>query len=120
MRLLIATTAALALAAVVTAGTAATKNKVLRGTVGPGFTITVKNPAGAIVKTTKAGTYDFVIRDRSASHNFRLTGPGINKRLTGIAFRGTKTVTVKLKVGRYIYLCEPHSLDMKSSFKVTA
>jgi hypothetical protein len=119
MRLLIAITA-LVLGALAVSGPATPKNKVLKGTVGPGFTISVKNAAGAVVKTTKAGMYDLTIQDRSASHNFRLTGPGINKALTGISFRGTKTVTVKLKVGRYIYRCEPHSPDMKSSFTVTA
>jgi plastocyanin len=120
MRLLTATTAALALAAIAFTGTAIPKNKVLKGTVGPGFVITVKNSAGTKVKTTKAGTYDLTIQDKSAIHNFHLTGPGINKALTGVGFTGKKTVTVKLKVGKYIYRCDPHSFDMKGSFKVTA
>ena len=42
------------------------------------FTITMNK------KTVKAGTYVIIIRDRSAIHNFRLTGPGVNKA-TGLA-----------------------------------
>ena len=120
MRLLIAT-AALALAASALAASASPAKKVLRGTVGPGFVITLKTAAGKPVKTVKAGTYTLVVQDKAAIHNFHLTGPGVNKVITGIAFRGTKTVTVKLRQGRrYIYQCDPHSTDMKASFRVTA
>ena len=33
-------------------------------------------------------------------HNFRIKGPGLNKQITGLAFKGTKTVTVTIKGGR--------------------
>jgi len=120
MRLLIATTAALALAAVVFAGVATPKNKVLKGTVGPSFTITLKNAVGKKVTSIKAGTYNLTVQDKASIHDFHLIGPGINKVITTVSFTGTKPVTVKLKVGRYIYQCDPHSFDMKGSFKVTA
>jgi plastocyanin len=119
MRLLTATTAALAIAAIALAGTAMPKNKALNGSVGPGFVIGMTNAAGKKLVTTKAGTYDLTIQDKSTIHNFHLTGPGINKALTTIGFTGTKKVTVKLKVGKYIFLCDPHALDLKGSFKVT-
>jgi len=91
----------------------------LVGTTGPGFTITLKK-AGVKVKTLKAGKYTITVNDKSKAHDFRLKGPGLNKLITGLAFKGTKTVTVTLKTGRYTYLCDPHvSLGMKGSFRVT-
>ena len=51
------------------------------------------------MKTTKAGTYRLTVKDKSTFHDFHLIGPGINKVVTTVAFTGTKTVTVKLKVG---------------------
>src|SRR5215208_4812835 len=91
----------------------------LTGTTGPGFTITVKK-AGKKVKTLTAGTYTLTVSDKSSSHDFVLTGPGIRKKqVTGLAFKGTKTVTVKLKKGRYEYYCTPHrSLGMKGFITV--
>ncbi|HEU0303864.1 MAG TPA: hypothetical protein VFR32_04720 [Gaiellaceae bacterium] len=117
MRLLIAISA-LALAASVPAASASPAKKVLRGTVGPGFVITLKNSAGQIVKTAKAGEYILVVQDKSAIHEFHLVGPGINKNFTSLAFRGTKTFTIKVRPGRYIYQCDPHTPDMKASVKV--
>ena len=64
----------------------------LTGTVGPGFTITLKQ-AGKKVTKLKAGTYVFKIADKSTIHNFHLTGPGVNKKTTvggqGNAARGS-------------------------------
>jgi hypothetical protein len=119
MRMLIALPA-IVLAASITATSSTPATKVLRGTVGPAFTITVKNAAGKVVKTTKAGTYRLTVTDKSTIHDFHLIGPGINRVVTTVPFTGRKTVTVKLKVGRYIYQCDPHRLDMKASFRVAA
>ena len=118
MRLLVVV-AALVTAAAISAASSAPATKVLRGTVGPSFTISVKTPAGKLVKTTKAGTYKLVVQDKSSIHDFHLTGPGINKVVTTVSFTGTKSITVKLKVGRYRYVCDPHSFEMKGSFRVT-
>jgi hypothetical protein len=41
----------------------------LVGTVGPGYTIKLTK-AGVKVKSLKAGTYKFVISDKSPLHNF--------------------------------------------------
>ena len=91
----------------------------LVGTVGPDFTIGVK-VNGKNVKTLKAGTYTFVVRDKAAVHDFRLIGPGISKAITGVPFVGTKTVTVTLKKGKYTYQCDPHAAaGMKGSFTVS-
>ena len=90
----------------------------LTGTVGPGFTISLKQGLKP-VRTLKAGSYTFVVSDKSSLHNFRLKGPGLNKQITTVPFVGTKTVTVKLKKGTYTYDCDPHFAQMHHSFKVT-
>lgn len=107
--------AAVCAAIVVPAALAATPT--LQGTVGPGFTITLKQ-GGKAVKTLKAGKYVFEISDKSNIHNFHLTGPGVNKSTT-VAFKGTQTWTLSLKKGTYTYVCDPHKAFMKGSFKVT-
>ena len=91
----------------------------LTGSTGPGFTISLKK-AGAKVKTLKAGKYTITVKDKSKIHNFRLKGPGLNKQITGLSFKGSKTVTVTLKKGKYTYQCDPHaSQGMKGTFRVT-
>lgn len=117
MRALIAVLVVIAALAAVS--TAAAKPTVLKGTVGPGFTIKLTTAAGKPVKTLKAGSYSITVSDKSGIHNFHLIGPGVNKALTSVGFMGTKTVVVKLKAGKYIYQCDPHSGDMKASFSVT-
>jgi plastocyanin len=112
-----ALTVALALSALIGAGSAAAAPKTVNGSVGPGFTISLKL-AGKKVKKLKATTYRFKVTDRSTSHNFRLRGPGYNRAITSVGFTGTKTVTVKLRKGTYRYVCDPHSSVMKGSFKV--
>jgi plastocyanin len=90
----------------------------LTGTVGPGFTITMKK-SGKAFKTAKAGTYSITVSDKSNIHNFRLKGPGVNKEITTVSFVGTKTVAVKLKKGKYTFVCDPHATVMHGSFTVT-
>ena len=91
----------------------------LKGTTGPGFTITLKK-AGTAVKTLKRGKYTITVQDKSAIHNFRIKGPGLNKQITTLSQVGTKTVTVTLKKGTYTILCDPHvAQGMKKTFRVT-
>ena len=89
----------------------------LKGTVGPGFTITLKKGATKVAKL-KAGKYKLVINDLSDIHNFHLFGPGVNKR-TSVGAESTVTWTVTLKKGTYRYVCDPHATSMKGAFKVT-
>jgi plastocyanin len=98
--------------AVVAPTLAATSTNTLTGTDGPGFTITMNK------KTVKAGTYVITIRDRSAIHDFHLTGPGVNKKTSVPAVRTTKW-TVKLKKGTYHFVCDPHRTIMHGILKVT-
>ncbi len=90
----------------------------LSGTVGPGFTISLKK-AGVKVKTLPRGSYTITVTDRSDDHNFHLRGPGVNRVITSVGFVGKKTVTLKFKKGVYRFVCDPHRLDMRGSFSVT-
>ena len=110
--------AAVAAAALLVASAAQAATPKLVGTTGPGFTITLKKGT-TMVKTLKAGKYMIVVRDRSNIHNFRLKGPGLNKQITTVGFKGTKTVTVTLKKGKYTYDCDPHFAAMHHSFTVS-
>ncbi len=100
------------------AGTAGAAPPKLLGTVGPGFTITLKDAKGKTVRTLKAGKYTIVVRDKSPIHDFHLSGPGVDKVITGIAFTGAKTVTVTLKKGMYSFVCDPHASTMHGGFAV--
>jgi NitT/TauT family transport system substrate-binding protein len=88
----------------------------LQGTVGPGFTISLLQD-GKPVKSLTAGSYTFVVGDRSSAHNFHLTGPGVNKK-TSVAKTGRSTWTLTLKKGTYRFQCDPHRTQLKGSFTV--
>jgi plastocyanin len=89
----------------------------LVATVGPGFTISLRTPAGRRVTTLARGTYTITVRDRSRQHNFHLIGPRVNRRTT-VAARGTFTWRVTLRAGRYRFVCDPHAAAMRGSFRV--
>ena len=107
----------LLVAALVATSSASAAPKTVNGSVGPGFTISLKLGAKKVSKL-KATTYRFKISDKSSSHNFRLKGPGYNKAITSVGFKGTKTVTIKLRKGTYRFQCDPHSAFMNGRFKV--
>ena len=105
-------------AAVLAAGALARRNAApLVGTVGPGFTITLKQN-NKVVKTLKAGTYTLVLHDQAAIHGWSLAGPQGRTDYTAVPFVGTKTVTLKLKAGKYKYYCPPHETSMFGRFTV--
>jgi plastocyanin len=109
--------AAACVALVATASVSAMSVPKLTGTVGPGFTITLKKGSTKVTKL-KAGKYTIVVKDLASNHNFHLKGPGVDKK-TSTPAKGTKTWTVTLKKGTYRYVCDPHASLMKGSFKVT-
>jgi plastocyanin len=112
MKRLIAVTCLASLAVAVLAATSpAAAVPVFQGTVGPGFTIKLAK------KPTKAGKVKFVVADRSSSHDFHLTGPGVNVK-TSVGGTGTKSFTVTLKKGTYRYVCDPHASVMRGSFTI--
>lgn len=94
------------------AGVTQASPPVIVGTVGPGFTITLKRNGAAVTKL-RAGKYTLRIVDRSSSHNFRLRGNGVNSA-SGVAEVRTRNVTVTLKRGfTYRFLCDPHPRSMR-------
>jgi plastocyanin len=95
-----------------TTGTGAAGNTI-DGTVGPGFDIKVENADGV-----SAGTYTLKVEDMSSSHNFHLTGPGVDVK-TDVSFEGEKTFTITLQSGQYHFQCDPHSSSMNGDFTVS-
>ena len=82
------------------------------------FKIELKTAAGRRVKTLDAGTYRIKVEDVATIHNFHLKGPGVNKA-TSIPRRAETIWTVRLRPGRYVFVCDPHVGTMHGSFRVT-
>jgi plastocyanin len=91
----------------------------LKGEVYPTFKIEMQTAAGRRLTTLKTGTYRIKIEDKASIHDFHLIGPGINKA-TSIAGVGETIWTVRLKPGKYTYVCDAHASSMRGSFRVTA
>jgi plastocyanin len=118
LRRLLLPLALLAAALIASSAASAKGSTGLRGEVGPGYSIEVKN-GNSDLKTIKAGTYTIKIQDKSTFHDFHLKGPGLNKSTT-VAFQGETSWRVKLRPGTYTYQCDPHaSQGMKGHFRVT-
>ena len=83
----------------------------LRGTAGPGFSITLQNETGTLVSRLDPGTYDIAVRDLSADHNFHLYGPGVEE-MTSVDAIEDKNWTVTFREGRYTYICDVHPSQM--------
>jgi plastocyanin len=88
----------------------------LTATVGPGYTITLKNGTQSVSRL-KVGAYTITVRDRASNHNFHLYGNGLN-RSTTVSAVTTKTWNVTFRPGTYTYVCDPHPGTMKRSFQV--
>jgi plastocyanin len=106
--------AALAVAGIGSAATA----KTVKGTVGPGFTISVSANGKKVTRLKPHRPYRFVIDDRSSSHDFHLRGPGLNRVLSSVGFVGKKSYTPTLKKGSYRFFCDPHASFMHGAFTV--
>ena len=117
-RIHLALAAAAVCALALSASVSAMSPTKLTGTVGPGFTISLKDASGKSVKTLKAGSYKFMVTDKSSIHNFHLRGPGLNREITGVGFTGMKSVTLTLKKGKYTFVCDPHSSSMNGAFTI--
>jgi hypothetical protein len=94
----------------------------LVGTVGPGFSITLKGADGALVTHLAPGTYQLLVHDLSEEHDFHIFGPagsGIDAS-TGpdLTFVGDKTFTLVLPDGVTVdYVCDAHAV-MHGKFTV--
>jgi hypothetical protein len=87
----------------------------LVGTVGPGFSISLRDESGAAVNHLDAGTYTIHVSDMAPEHNFALRGPGVSEATTP-EFVGDVTWTVTITDGNYTYRCDVHPTTMKGSF----
>ena len=83
------------------------------------FAISLKTSAGKKVKTLPSGFYKLKVTDGSDIHNFQIEGPGLDKRVTTVGFKGTKTIRVHFRKGKYKFYCMPHESSMFGFFKVT-
>lgn len=85
---------------------------IIRGSVGPGFTISVSR------QQAPPGRYRLIVRDRGFMHNWHISGPGGVNRRTGVPFTGRREFTVRLRVGTYRIVCDPHSSQMRTRIVV--
>lgn len=93
----------------------------LKGTVGPGFTISLTMNGKKVTKLA-AGSYTIVVSDKAAIHNFVIEeekGGTFEKAITSVPFTGTKTATVKLTPGSWKVYCKPHESVMFQKFAVS-
>ncbi len=111
--------AGIAVAALVVAAAAGAEETKLAGTVGPGFSITLKTPGGADVKTLQPGEVEIEVKDLSEEHNFHLSGPGVDLT-TGVETIGDTTFRTTLADGRYRFVCDVHPSRMVGTFDVGA
>jgi hypothetical protein len=120
MSLRLSVTVAIVAAALAVDGLASASGPTkLLGTVGPGFTISLKSRAGKRLTTLKRGKYSLVVMDRASIHNFTVKGPGIaNRMITGTAFVGTKTAVLTLKPGKYTLYCTVHPTMVRTTLTV--
>jgi hypothetical protein len=90
----------------------------LTGSVGPGFTISLKDSAGRGVSHLDPGDYTITVQNlnTTAEHNFHLKGPGVDQATPFQA--GTWTWNVTLTDGTYTFNCDAHPTTMRGSFTV--
>jgi plastocyanin len=90
----------------------------LKGSVGPGFDISLTTEDGEAVTTLAPGSYELEIEDLSSAHNFHLSGPGVDIS-TDVAEEGTQNVSLSVTTGSYSFVCDPHASQMNGSFEVS-
>ena len=98
-------------------GRSSAAGRELEGTVGPGFTITLKED-GEAVTSLRPGTYWLTVHDLAANHNFHILGPDLDEVVTTVPFKGDVTVKIHLEHGVYTFKCDPHQATMRGTFEV--
>jgi len=79
------------------------------------FVISLRDANGNAITQLAPGTYDISVSDRSEAHNFHLKGPGVDQS-TPIGEKQETTWTVTIGEGRYTYVCDAHSSQMRGYF----
>jgi hypothetical protein len=110
----------LAVAAVFVPGSArpAATATALNASVGPGFTISLKDSSGAGISHLDPGDYTITVQNlnTTAEHNFHLFGPGVDQ--ASPFQQGSWTWNVTFTDGTYKFQCDAHPTIMKGSFTV--
>jgi len=91
---------------------------VLKGSVGPGFEISLSSADGQSVETLAPGSYTLEVDDQSDIHNFHLSGDGVDVS-TDVGSTGTESFDITVTSGTYTFVCDPHSSTMNGSFEVS-
>ena len=104
------------------AGAVRTDNPVLTATVGSpssseAFVINLTDASGNPVSHLDPGTYTINVTDYAESHNFHLSGPGVDES-TAVDATGQATWTVTFTDGTYRYICDAHPNVMHKTFTV--
>jgi hypothetical protein len=112
----------LLIAAVVVPGSArpAATATPLTGTVGPAFSISLRDASGKTVTHLDPGDYTITVHDQSDLHSFHLFGPGSVNMATQVETTGTTTWNVTFVDGVYTYHCDAHPTQMRGTFRVGA
>jgi len=79
------------------------------------FVISLRDANGNAITQLAPGTYDISVSDRSEAHNFHLKGPGVDQS-TPVGEKQETTWTVTIGEGRYTYVCDAHSSQMRGYF----
>jgi plastocyanin len=79
------------------------------------FVISLRDANGSAVTQLAPGTYDIAVSDRSETHNFHLKGLGVEQS-TPIGEKQETTWTVTIGQGRYTYVCDAHTSQMRGYF----
>jgi hypothetical protein len=90
---------------------------VLKGIVGPGFSITLRDASNQVVSRVLPGDYTIQVDDRSIEHNFHLSGPGVDMR-SAVETTGLQTWNVTLVDGAYTFKCDAHPSTMRGVLNV--
>ena len=98
-------------------GRSSAAGRELVGTVGPGFTINLKEDEQAVT-SLRPGTYWLTVHDLAANHNFHIFGPDLDEHVTTVPFTGDVTVKIHLEHGVYTFVCDPHQTSMRGTFEV--
>lgn len=91
---------------------------VLKGSVGPGFDISLSTEDGQKVETLAAGSYTLDVDDQSDIHNFHLTGTGVDVA-TDVGATGVESFDITVEAGTYEFVCDPHAGSMNGSFEAS-
>ena len=86
-------------------------------TVGPDQKIGTFYSDGRRMTRIPPGTYTIQVHDLSTTHDFHLTGPGVDKK-TSVAEIEHPIWTVTFRAGTYRFKCDVHATAMKGSFVV--